>query len=391
MRRTLRRLQETLREAARRRLRARWTGGPSLTLVAIAAIVLEGWFTDALGQSSVAAARAAAEQVALAVQRRNADALLQLPGVHGVGVGLMADGAAVGLHVFVDRRAAAGALPAVVEGVPVHEVRTAGFVAHDGGCSASAPCHAGVYSKPVPMGVSTSDVLASDAGTLGFRVHRTGDPTLVGYVTNNHVAAATAGGCAAQLRPAALVPFNVQQCQPGLFDSIDGTCPSARRIGALLQVVPIIMGTQYPNTVDAAFVQSRRGCVSRRILDVGVPAAQAADPQLGDVVILVGRSSGRQTNKVSTVHVTLDVGYASACGTARFVGQVVTEPVDTDAASRPGDSGAPVVKQIGTVPTGLNFAGDGVLSVMTPLPVVLRALDVEIDTAADSAASSACQ
>lgn len=330
------------------------------------------------------------EQAAIAVHARNSDAMMQVPGVRAVGVGLLDDGRTPGLHVYVDRTAGRPVIASEVEGVGVRQILTRGFVAHNGPCDESLPCHAGAYAKPVPMGVSTGNINGTDAGTLGFRVHRSDDPTLVGYVTNNHVAAATASGCPAQLHPAALTAFNVNQCQPGLYDSPDGTCSLSRRIGKLVQVVPIIMGTQFPNVIDAAFVQSKRGCISKSIRDIGPPAATAAFPSLGDVVYLSGRTSGRLTNKIVTIHATVDVSYPNQCGTARFIGQAMAEPIDSDAASRAGDSGAPVVAQIGNVAMGINFAGDGVLGIVTPMPLVLNGLGVQIDTAADAAPASAC-
>jgi hypothetical protein len=332
-----------------------------------------------------------AEQVVIAIQGRNASALMESRGTHGVGVGLLADGKTLGLLLFVDRRMPATSLPTQVEGVPVRVVHSDGFVKHDGPCDQGVPCHAGTYPKPVPMGVSTGNINGDFAGTLGFRVHRLGDPSQVGYVTANHVAAADSNLCPAQLKPAALAAFNVNQCQPGIFDSPTGTCALARRIGKLLQVVPLIMGTQFPNVVDAAFVVSKRGCVSKSIRDLGLPTATAAFPVIGDVVHLSGRTSGRLTNKVMAINAIVDVDYGGACGTARFVGQAIAEPIDSDAASRPGDSGAPVVSAtLNGTPLGLNFAGDGFVSVMTPMPMVLNALGVQIDTAPDTAVPASC-
>jgi hypothetical protein len=328
----------------------------------------------------------------MAAQALHEKSLLRASGVRGLGVGIIPETGQIAIHVFVKRGAPTPVLPSTLEGVPVKVIESNGFIAHNGPCDLSAPCHARAYRKPVPMGASTSNISGVSAGTLGFRVHRLGDQSAVGYLTVNHVAAASADFCPAQVNPAALPPFSVNQCQPGLFDSATGTCSFSRRIGGLVQVMPLVMGGAFLNTVDAAFVHSKRGCVSRNILDIGVPTAHVSAPRVGDVVRMSGRTSGLKINRVITINTVVDVDYEAGCGTARFVGQVITEPVNSESASLPGDSGAPVVKVVGglPVPVGINFAGDGVLSVVTPIPTVLNAMGVAIDTQPDAPAAISC-
>jgi len=221
---------------------------------------------------------------------------------------------------------------------------------------------------------------------------RMGNPADVGYVTNNHVAAASGTTlCPAQLNLTNLPVFNLNQCQPGLLDA-RGTCV-APPIGALVQAVPLVMGNQFLNTVDAAFVKSRRGCVSKNILEVGAPDSAPAFPQLGETLQLSGRTSGLITIKVQTVNATVSVSYnGGICGVANFVNQVITVPVSSGAASLPGDSGSPVVRlaESNIIPVGLNFAGNGFNGVLNPMPLVLNALGVAIDTAPDEAPPAAC-
>jgi hypothetical protein len=157
--------------------------------------------------------------------------------------------------------------------------------------------------------------------------------------------------------------------------------------------VPLVMGNQFLNTVDAAFVKSRRGCVSQNILEVGAPNSAPAFPQLGDTLLLSGRTSGLITIRVQTVNATVSVSYnGGICGVARFVNQVITVPVSSGAASLPGDSGSPVVRLVESsiIPVGLNFAGNGFVGIINPLPLVLNALGVAIDTAPDEAPPAAC-
>jgi len=151
------------------------------------------------------------------------------------------------------------------------------------------------------------------------------------------------------------------------------------------------MGNNFLNTVAAAFVQSKRGCVSKNIFEVGAPNSPPAFPQLGDTLQLSGRTSGVITIRVQTVNATVSVGYGS-CGIALFVTQAVTVPVSSGSASLPGDSGSPVVRLVASsiIPVGLNFAGNGFNGVINSVPLVLNALGVEIDTASDEGAPAAC-
>jgi len=327
---------------------------------------------------------------AKAVQAKHQPALMKQPGVRGVGVGLMEDGKRVGIHVFVGKGQRRPELPAQLENVPVRIIEAGPFKAHDGPCDSSSPCHVGAVALPVQMGNSTSNDNGQFAGTLGFRVMRRGDPSLVGYITNNHIAAASGGNlCPAQINPENLPAFETQQCQPGKLDASGGICV-APPIGNLVQVVPLIMGGEFLNTVDAAFVQSNRGCVSKTIRDIGNPTANAAFPKLNSILRLSGRTSGLRRVKVITINAAALIDYDTAtCGEALFVNQAVTEPVTGSSASLPGDSGAPLVNGDRKA-IGLNFAGDGFIGIITPMPLVLNALGVVIDTAPNEPPAATC-
>lgn len=331
---------------------------------------------------------------AKAAQAKHQGSIFKQPGVHGVGVGLMEDGKRVGIHVFVAKGQQRPALPAELDGVPVRFVESGRFMAHNGPCDSGVPCHFETLALPVQMGNSTSNDNGNFAGTLGYRVFRRGDPSQVGYIVPNHVAAASGRDfCPAQINPEKLADFGTNQCQPGRLDAAGNAC-IAPPIGELVQVIPLVMGEEYLNTVDAAFVRSNRGCVSKTIRDIGNPTSTAAFPTLNSTLKLSGRTSGLRTVKVVAINVTVDVGYDSACGTARFVNQAVTAPIPGSAASGlaaslPGDSGAPVVTSK-RKPIGMNFAGDGFFGVINPMPLVLDALGVQIDTSGDLPASASC-
>lgn len=323
-------------------------------------------------------ADAAEVKAAIAVQAQHQEALMTQPGVHGIGVGRMEDSGPVGIKLFVKPGTPKSALPAQLNGVPVEVVESRGFVAH-------VP-HTGTFPKPVPMGVSTGIANGAFVGTLGYRVRRIGSAADVGYITNNHVAAGSGSNfCPVQVNPSAVAGFYTIQCQPG------GACGTTRRIGRLVQVIPLVMGNNFLNTVDTAFVKSNRGCASRNIQGIGTPSGTVEFPTLGSIVKMSGRTSGVITNRITSINATVTVGY-DACGSARFVTQAIASPVDSSAASLPGDSGSPVVRISGTskIPVGLNFAGDGFIGVVNPIPLVLNALGVQIDTAADSPPAASC-
>ena len=67
-------------------------------------------------------------------------------------------------------------------------------------------------------------------------------------------------------------------------------------------------------------------------------------------------------------------------------------PVSSGSAALPGDSGSPVVNLVESsiIPVGLNFAGNGFNGIINPVPLVLNALGVAIDTAPDEAPPAAC-
>jgi hypothetical protein len=330
----------------------------------------------------------AAVNVAKAAQAKHQRSILKRSGVRGVGVGLMDDGKRVGIHIFVRKGERTEDLPKELDGVPVKIVEAGAFKAHNGPCDVT-DCHTAAVALPAQMGNSTGNENGEFAGTLGYRVFRRGNSSNVGYIVPNHVGAATGPDlCPAQINPENLAAFETPQCQPGLFDSGGSTCVPPP-IGNLVQVIPLVMGGDFLNTVDAAFVESSRACVSKTIRDIGNPTSTAAFPALNSILKLSGRTSGLRTVKVAAINVTIDVDYGSACGTARFVNQAVTVPTGVlggSSASRPGDSGAPVVTSKRQA-VGMNYAGDGFYGIIEPMPLVLDALGVQIDTGSDAPGS----
>jgi hypothetical protein len=314
----------------------------------------------------------------LAMQRSYEAQLFAMPGVVAVGTGLTDEGKPA-VHIYVSTtalHAAATAVPRQLDNVPTKILETDEIQAFAG---PSSDVQKMAPDLPIPMGVSTGNINGFFVGTLGVRVFRIGQSSAVGYITNNHVAAASGPSlCPAQLNPAVMPAFGVEQCQPGLLDA-GGVC-SDPPIGALLQAVPIIMGGAFENTVDAAFVSSTRSLVEKTILDIGPPSATVQAPAVNLQVRKSGRTTGLTTGTIQTINATVNVGY-DACGVAKFVGQIIITP---GTFSAPGDSGALILGGTDASgrqkPVGLLFAGSSTVTVANRISDVLGALHSQIDT-----------
>ena len=314
----------------------------------------------------------------IAVQRSHEARFFAMPGVVAVGSGLTEDGRPA-VHVYVHTNvpsASAAAIPRQVENVPTIVLETDEIQAFELQ-SGNDPSDA--FARPVSMGVSTGNVNGTFAGTLGVRVFRSGMSDTVGSITNNHVAAAADTSlCPAQLNPAHAPAFGVEQCQPGRLDA-DGTCVDPP-IGELVQAIPILMGGQFENTVDAAFVSRSRTLVEKTILAIGTPSPTVHAPAVNLKVRKSGRTTGLTLGTIQTINATVNVRYG-ACGVAKFIGQISITPGTFSAA---GDSGALILGGTDRAgrrkPVGLLVAGSSTITVANRISDVLGALHSQIDT-----------
>jgi hypothetical protein len=314
------------------------------------------------------------------VQKENEPELFRIPGVAAVGIGATGASGEVGIHIYLDEsnpQASTTAIPRRLNGAAVRVLQTDPIRALDGPPGNN---HRQNFPLPVPMGTSTGNSNGNFAGTLGYRVVRIGQNGNVGYITNNHVAAANGVNlCPLQANPESIPAFGVDQCQPGSLDATGSCTPPA--IGDLVQAVPIVMGGSFENTVDAAFVQSSRASVDKMILDIGNPSLSIIEPAIGASVRKSGRTTGLTTGTITTINATVNIGYGS-CGSAKFVGQIIITPGGFSAA---GDSGSPILRNAMDSagrrrPVGLLFAGSSTLTVANRIGDVLGALHAQIDT-----------
>ena len=327
-----------------------------------------------------------------AIKEKHEASLFKHQGVIGVGVGLSKSGQRLVIQVYSEKSSDTSSIPSEIEGVPVEIIETGRFRAFDGPIGFN---HQITRPRPVPMGTSTGNENGG-AATLGFRVRRVSNSSEVGYISANHVAADSPitdepDGflCPAQLDPANAPEFDLIQCQPGSADT-PFDCHEVKdlAIGKLAQVIPLIMGNKFPNLVDAAFVKSSRACVSKVVMDVGVPGKTPILPKIGAKVQKSGRTTGLTRGIVLSVNATVAVDFLG-CGTngstaiAKFINQIVVKSADTsvpiDPFALPGDSGAPVL--LGKTPVGIVIAAepDATTTTVTPLVNVLNALAVELD------------
>lgn len=238
------------------------------------------------------------------IQKRHEEGIMGRPGVVGMGITLK-DG--LPAFLIMVGQGHNPELPREIEGVPVVVERGVDPQLIDGGtgCTANTGtlittgCHSGLYDKPVPMGASTSTILACDAGTLGFKACdlTTGKP---GYVTAGHVATRKANGCEG-------APIGTTQVHRGIFESYNSGCNSYDfTIGTLAKWVPVVAGSAgSPNLVDAAWVISKDTDTTNQAIDIPAPF-QPATPALNTCVKKSGRTSGLTYGKIDLVNTTLN-------------------------------------------------------------------------------------
>jgi fibronectin type 3 domain-containing protein len=290
--------------------------------------------------------------VANAVKERNAERLLDKPGVVGVAVGVNKAGKAV-IQVYKEKDDVAD-VPASLEGVDVDSVVT-------GIIEARAPTDR--FPRPVPIGVS-SGLAGVATGTLGVRVT---DGTNVYALSNNHV---FAGINTASIGDPII--------QPG---DVDGGSDPADRIGTLYayQAIDFNGGN---NTMDAALALTTAANTGTATPadGYGTPSNVTAAATIGMAVQKYGRTTGFQLGSVEATNVSVDVCYLLifefCLQEARFVGQISVSP---GTFSAPGDSGSLIVTQGGNQPVALLFAGGDGLTIGSPIDPVLQRFGVTID------------
>ncbi len=138
--------------------------------------------------------------------------------------------------------------------------------------------------------------------------------------------------------------------------------------------VPLTPQATVPeNRVDAALARpTNLAQFSDQIQTIGAITG-TKPPMLGMRVRKYGRTTEYTEGMITLLNATVNVGYSTAAGakSARFVGQIITEPM-----SKGGDSGSLIVEVGGSNAIGLLFAGSDLATIFTPIDVVLQALNI---------------
>lgn len=298
-----------------------------------------------------------AVQKVMLVQNANTEAFMKTPGVIGVGTSLDENGQLC-IRVLTnsegqqesDRAAVARIAPAI-EGIPV-------VVEEVGPITAFALTK--TY-RPVPIGVSVGNALECAAGTIGCQVTKSGNTYIL---SNNHVLAR---------ENAASIGERINQ--PGRYDG-KPICAQTGQVATLSDFVAINFGGN--NTMDAAIAQYTAGtaysCATLSSY-YGFPTSTIIQPSVGLAIKKVGRTSSLTTGTITTINLTVTVGYST--GNATFTGQFYT----SSRFSKSGDSGSLVVTNTGNNPVGLLFAGNNSgNSVCSPIGPILQRFGVSICT-----------
>jgi hypothetical protein len=300
------------------------------------------------------------------VQEQHTSELMAKAGVVGTAVGLDDQGQAAVLVLL--ENAAVGGVPEALDGVPVQPLVTGKIEAlakpsGNPGHGGSTQSPTSVWTRPVPIGVSTGNAGQCSAGTISCRVQDTlGN---VYALSNNHVYA---------LENTA--PLGSEILQPGRYDT-QCAYDAANVIGTLYYFVPIAFGGN--NTVDCAIAATTTDDLGAGTPPdgYGTPKSATVLPAVNMAVQKYGRTTSLTKGTITGINATVNVGYST--GTATFVHQIVVQ--SRKAFIKAGDSGSLLVTNPGTDPVGLLFAGNqsGTYAVANRIDDVLSALDVTID------------
>jgi len=291
-----------------------------------------------------------------------------------VGTGLD-DRGKPAIHVYTESKMAPGKLPEFVEGVRVIEKVSGKIYAMKGG--GGGVSHTAKQTPPIQLGTSggpTLDIANGFCcgGTLGSLVAKGGNQYIL---SNSHVFAGdvVSGG------NGRVSSVGDDVTQPGL---IDINCSAAG--GQAVADVSTLSTTFPPNStpnVDCSIAQVRAGMVRSdgAILEIGTLSASTVAASVGQAVKKSGRTTGLTRSSVSSINVTVNVGYSDECGgnsyTKQYTGQIFVSN-NGNKFLNSGDSGSLMVEDVTTNPraVGLLFAGGGGTAVANPIGAVLSHL-----------------
>lgn len=214
------------------------------------------------------------------------------------------------------------------------------------------------YPRPVPCGVSISNINLNGSGTLGCLVVLNNGRLCL--LSNNHV---LANENAAKIGDAIIQPGNAEP-----FPAPDQV------IGALEKFIPI---QATGNLVDAAVAWTSLKLVAPNHVTYNM-APQPFAATLGMSVLKNGRTTQSTLGMVTDVGVNITVGYDPFPAGAEMRDQIAIRGVNGP-FSKPGDSGSLIVTAASKQPVALLFAGsnDNSITFGNVIANVMSALGIE--------------
>ncbi len=308
-----------------------------------------------------------------AIQARNEDEIMKLPGVLGMGVGLDRESRKLAFLVVVDKKAEMPKLPKDIEGVPILVERHEPDITLDGAPNCNQPCHADQQALPVEMGNSAFTVNRCSACTMGFKACDPDTQQTV-YVTNAHCQT-DANGCVGAAPPGTNTSHVARQ-------DANPVCSIASIVGQTLQQVSPNCNANN-NTLDCASVTSTDDQTQMSIRDIGVPSAFPGTVVVGDTVQKSGRTTGYTQGTVASTNFTINVSGYGCCGNggvARFIGQIRVNAIGNGPFIMGGDSGSALLNMNNEI-VGLLHSGPatGLAGNANQIDDVLNALGVTLD------------
>ncbi|GIO08335.1 hypothetical protein J31TS6_43630 [Brevibacillus reuszeri] len=306
----------------------------------------------------------------------------KMPGVVGIGIGFAngkdrKGGACIVLYTV---NASASVKRSCPRCVSVRSVKAARRVAVPVRTITSGPCccHIQVRDRafarqyrgrirPVIAGYSVGYPGAS--GTAGLIVQSASRSAQRYLFSNNHVLNKNNTG------------GYTETIQPG---GADGGRSGRDRIGRLYRFVRLRKnGVNY---IDAALsIPTANRLLAPRYATVGVVRGHVRSYGVGNRFKKVGRTTGRVSGVVESIHTDIDVDYGNhaGLGTIRFRNQTVIR--GTVAVSLPGDSGSVWLTE-SSYAAAVNFAGsaDGRRSIAFPIQWAMQAFGIRVARAAGS-------
>jgi hypothetical protein len=284
------------------------------------------------------------------IKEQYEDALLDKKNVHAVGIGLDDDGNEAVIITVEEGTAESLSLPQELENTNTRVVEGEEFTIEVVSQIAEPQAGRKEKNRPVVSGVSVGHVDVT-AGTVSYVLT---DGSTQYTASNNHVYANINKG-----------EEGDTIIQPGSADG--GTVDD--QSATLAGYVPVEDGT----TVDVAWA-SQEVEHTNELVTVGMPRGEPERPEVGDVVVKSGRTTGVTTGEVRQVSVSVDVNFGDA-GVITMKDQFITTDM-----SDPGDSGSAVLFEETHLPAGLLFAGSSRATVMNYATNVESETGLEIVT-----------